>query len=183
MNAGEGWGNQTGKRAAEFLPWFYFIKSFSLLSSMPMGRWRGQSLAHRQVGDGHKDPSAVGTVLLHFPEMFTRQEPMMGSLSFVCQSRVPLCVADKDPAALSSTALPCLTLIWTQNVLFQTSAAEGRAHTQLCPHWEVSCQRGELALLQLSLTGSTFFFFKEEKSEYISKLAQFPLPGCNRREK
>lgn len=47
-------------------------------------------------------------------------------------------------------------------------------HTQPCPHWEASCQRGELPLLQLSLTGSAFFFFKEEKSEHISKLAQIP---------
>lgn len=35
---------------------------------MPMGRWRGQSLADRQLGDGHKDPSAVGIILSHFPE-------------------------------------------------------------------------------------------------------------------
>lgn len=35
---------------------------------MHMGRWRGQSLADRQVGDGHKDPSAVRIILSHFPE-------------------------------------------------------------------------------------------------------------------
>lgn len=35
---------------------------------MPMGRWRGQSLADRQLVDGHEDPSAVGTVPSHFPE-------------------------------------------------------------------------------------------------------------------
>lgn len=67
--------------------------------------------------------------------VFTAQEPMMGSLSFVCESTlwVPLCVFDNAPAALSSTALPCLTLIWTQTVLSQTSAAEGRAHTAVPP--------------------------------------------------
>lgn len=155
-----GWRNQTEKRAAEeFLPWFDFIKSFSLLSSMPMGRQRGQSLADSWEMD---TKILLQWGLLSNPSLkvLTTQEPRW--VHCVWESHA-LWVSDNAAAARSSTALPHLTLIWTQNVLFQTSAAQGRAHTQPCPHWEASCQRGELPLLQLSLTENAFFSLRRRK--------------------
>ena len=153
MIAGEGWHNQTGERAAEeFIPWFYLIKSFSLLSCMPTGRWGGQSLANRQLRYGCRDPSAVGTILSRFPEqhtarLHTAKLPLnqSGLFSFVCNrcvTLVHLCVSDNTPATLSNTSLPCLTLIWTQDVLSTDVKQLKWRHigSHAPPRWEASCQ-------------------------------------------
>lgn len=172
MIAGEGWHNQTGERTAEeFIPRFCLIKSFSLLSCMPMGRWGGQSPANRQLRYECKDPSAVGTILSRFPEHHTVRSHTAKPPLNPSQVCFPLSAID----ALRSGICVCLITrlrddpthpypVWHSSehkMCYQrTSAAKGEAHTQPCPPYrEAPCQRSSLARVQLSLTGTVWLFF------------------------